>query len=87
MADHLRSSQDALSLNKIKFLVLDEADRLLEDTFVDDMELILSKVPEKRQTLLFTATMTDSLKQLQGNSFVFQSSADSYEIYYVYFKL
>lgn len=47
------------------FLVLDEADRLLEPTFESDLALILSTMPEERQTLLFSATMTNALITLQ----------------------
>jgi ATP-dependent RNA helicase DDX49/DBP8 len=46
--------------------VLDEADRLLSDTFAEDLGVIFDTVPEKRQTLLFTATMTENILQLQN---------------------
>uniref|UniRef100_A0A8C3NV78 RNA helicase n=1 Tax=Cyanoderma ruficeps TaxID=181631 RepID=A0A8C3NV78_9PASS len=68
LADHLRSSS-TFSLRKIKFLVLDEADRLLEQGCADfsaDLELILGAVPARRQTLLFSATLTATLSQLRG---------------------
>jgi len=45
--------------------VLDEADRLLSDTFAEDLAVIFDTIPEKRQTLLFTATMTENILQLQ----------------------
>ncbi len=45
--------------------VLDEADRLLEDNFGSQLETIFKVLPCKRQTLLTSATMTDTLKQLQ----------------------
>uniref|UniRef100_A0A8C3JHB2 Probable ATP-dependent RNA helicase DDX49 n=1 Tax=Calidris pygmaea TaxID=425635 RepID=A0A8C3JHB2_9CHAR len=67
LADHLRSS-NTFSLKKIKFLVLDEADRLLEQgcaDFTPDLEVILDALPARRQTLLFSATLTDTLKELQ----------------------
>jgi ATP-dependent RNA helicase DDX49/DBP8 len=44
--------------------VLDEADRLLSDTFAEDLAVIFDTIPEKRQTLLFTATMTENILQL-----------------------
>ena len=44
--------------------VLDEADRLLEDDFGDQLSTIFAAVPKKRQTLLFSATFTDTLKEL-----------------------
>jgi ATP-dependent RNA helicase DDX49/DBP8 len=45
--------------------VLDEADRMLEDNFGDQLQIIFGALPEKRQTLLFSATLTESLKQLE----------------------
>ncbi|XP_061172252.1 probable ATP-dependent RNA helicase DDX49 [Saccostrea echinata] len=64
LADHLQSC-DTFSLRKIKFLVLDEADRLIEDDFGEQLETIFKVLPKKRQTLLFSATMTKHLKDLQ----------------------
>ncbi|XP_038596548.1 probable ATP-dependent RNA helicase DDX49 isoform X2 [Tachyglossus aculeatus] len=68
LADHLRSSS-TFSIKKIRFLVMDEADRLLEQgctDFTKDLEVILGAVPARRQTLLFSATLTDTLKELRG---------------------
>uniref|UniRef100_A0A8D2I5S7 Probable ATP-dependent RNA helicase DDX49 n=1 Tax=Urocitellus parryii TaxID=9999 RepID=A0A8D2I5S7_UROPR len=68
LADHLRSS-NTFHIKKIRFLVMDEADRLLEQGCTDftvDLETILAAVPARRQTLLFSATLTDTLKELQG---------------------
>ncbi|KAB1260096.1 putative ATP-dependent RNA helicase DDX49 [Camelus dromedarius] len=68
LADHLRSS-NTFSIKKIRFLVMDEADRLLEQGCTDftvDLEAILAAVPAHRQTLLFSATLTDTLRELQG---------------------
>ncbi|XP_054252165.1 probable ATP-dependent RNA helicase DDX49 [Indicator indicator] len=68
LADHLRSS-NTFSLKKLKFLVLDEADRLFEQgcsDFTPDLEVILEAVPARRQTLLFSATLTDTLQELRG---------------------
>ncbi|CAB4015760.1 probable ATP-dependent RNA helicase DDX49 [Paramuricea clavata] len=62
-ADHLTST-DTFNLRRIKYLVLDEADRLLEDTFAADLEVIFSHVAEKRQTLLFSATLNDTIEEL-----------------------
>ena len=44
---------------------MDEADRLLEDNFGDQLQTIFAALPKKRQTLLFSATMTDTLKELE----------------------
>ena len=64
LADHLKST-DTFSLKQIRFLVLDEADRLLEPSFEEDLTEIFEALPEKRQTLLFSATLTDSLVRLK----------------------
>ncbi|CAM0137965.1 putative RNA helicase [Umbelopsis sp. WA50703] len=64
LRDHIQSSSGAADLKRIKYLVMDEADRLLSDTFTEDLEVIFNNIPEKRQTLLFTATMTDSILAL-----------------------
>ena len=45
--------------------VLDEADRLLEDNFGEQLQTIFAALPQQRQTLLFSATLTESLKQLE----------------------
>ncbi|PVV03815.1 hypothetical protein BB560_001704 [Smittium megazygosporum] len=63
LADHIRSNSDVVNFKKIKFLVLDEADRLLTDTFAPDMSVILESLPKERQTLLFTATITSAVYQ------------------------
>ncbi len=47
------------------FQVLDEADRLLESSFETDLEVIFDALPQKRQTLLFSATLTDTLSRLK----------------------
>ncbi len=51
----------ALKLNEIKFLVLDEADTMLDMGFIEDIEYIMSKTPSEKQTLLFSATMPDKI--------------------------
>lgn len=68
LADHIRSC-NTFSLKKIKYLIMDEADRLLEQgctDFTKDLEVILSAVPSQRQTLLFSATLTDTLQELKS---------------------
>lgn len=53
--------QGLLSLGKVKVLVLDEADRMLDMGFIDDVKQIISQTPAGRQTLLFSATMPDEI--------------------------
>ncbi|CAN6477753.1 unnamed protein product [Victoria cruziana] len=50
--------------SKTKFLVLDEADRVLDVGFEDELRVIFQNLPKERQTLLFSATMTDELRAL-----------------------
>lgn len=57
--DHIR--RGTLILNGVKFVVLDEADRMLDMGFRDDMDFILSRTPEKRQTAMFSATLPDEI--------------------------
>ncbi len=56
--------QRVLSLNDIQYFVLDEADRMLDMGFVHDVKRIIAKLPAKRQTLFFSATMPDEIKRL-----------------------
>ncbi|PKL37042.1 DEAD/DEAH box helicase [Candidatus Peregrinibacteria bacterium HGW-Peregrinibacteria-1] len=53
-----------LNLNHIKYLVLDEADEILNMGFKDDLDAILSETPKEKQTLLFSATMPSSITQI-----------------------
>lgn len=53
-----------LNLGSIRFVVLDEADRMLDMGFIDDIEFILSKTPRDRQTSLFSATMDEKVMRL-----------------------
>ena len=56
--------QGHVSLNSIQYFVLDEADRMLDMGFVHDVKRIIARLPEKRQTLFFSATMPGEIKQL-----------------------
>lgn len=57
-------AQGYIDLSKIEILVLDEADRMLDMGFIHDVEKIIAKVPAKRQTLFFSATMPESIMRL-----------------------
>jgi len=57
-------NQKYVHLDHIKMLVLDEADRMLDMGFVHDVKKIIAKVPAKRQTLFFSATMPNEIQQL-----------------------
>ncbi|MFD1368397.1 DEAD/DEAH box helicase [Actinoplanes sichuanensis] len=56
--------QKQLKLGSIRALVLDEADRMLDLGFLEDVEKILAMIPEQRQTMLFSATMPDPIVAL-----------------------
>ncbi|KAF8539670.1 P-loop containing nucleoside triphosphate hydrolase protein [Trichophaea hybrida] len=61
--DHMRNSQ-GFGVDTIEIIVLDEADRMLEDGFADELNEIINTIPKSRQTMLFSATMTDSVDKL-----------------------
>jgi ATP-dependent RNA helicase DDX27 len=63
LIDHLRNSP-SFNLDALDVLVLDEADRMLSDGFADELAEIIKSCPKSRQTMLFSATMTDSVDEL-----------------------
>ncbi len=62
MMDHIR--RETLDLVGLRFLVLDEADRMLDMGFAEDMEQILKATPQDKQTIFFSATFPESVEQL-----------------------
>ena len=60
--DHMR--RGSLRLNKLNFLVLDEADEMLNMGFYEDIQAILTEVPDERQTALFSATMPPAIMKI-----------------------
>jgi len=62
LLDH--QGQGNLNFSQLEVLILDEADRMLDMGFIRDIQKILALLPTSRQTLLFSATFTDEIKQL-----------------------
>jgi ATP-dependent RNA helicase DeaD len=63
--DHIKKG--TLPLNKINCLVIDEADRMLDMGFIEQVEAIMNELPRERMTMLFSATMSDEVKRLSLN--------------------
>ena len=62
LLDHI--ARETVSLNQVDFVVLDEADQMLEAGFLPDVTNILKQTPDNRQTLLFSATITKQVQSL-----------------------
>ncbi|WP_078427356.1 DEAD/DEAH box helicase [Alkalihalobacterium alkalinitrilicum] len=60
--DHIE--RETLSLDEIKYLIIDEADEMLNMGFIDDVEAILNELPEQRVTMVFSATMPKDVENL-----------------------
>lgn len=69
--------QNKLSLKRIEFLVLDEADRMLDMGFQRDINKILALLPKQRQNLLFSATFSKEIKKLANGFLVNQVMVES----------
>ena len=64
---HLENTK-GFSLDNLKYLVLDEADKLLDMDFEKQLDKILEAIPKERNTMLFSATMTNKVSKLQRAS-------------------
>jgi len=62
MLDHLRHK--SVNLSKVRFVILDEADKMFEMGFVDDVRSILQHTPKMKQTMLFSATIDKKVREL-----------------------
>lgn len=62
LLDHIK--QKHITLNKVEIVVLDEADRMLDMGFIDDIRTIMQMLPKPRQTLLFSATFSPPIRKL-----------------------
>lgn len=65
LLDHV--SQKTIDLSAVETVVLDEADRMLDMGFIRDIRRILKLIPEQRQSLLFSATFSDEIRELANN--------------------
>ncbi|MDX5420961.1 MAG: DEAD/DEAH box helicase [Hymenobacteraceae bacterium] len=66
LTDHL--NRRTIDLSQVKLLVLDEADKLLEMGFEEELDQVIASLPRKRQAVLFSATMPEEVKELISNS-------------------
>ncbi len=64
LLDHI--SQKTIDLSGIEFLILDEADRMLDMGFINDIKKVLAILPAQKQTLLFSATYSNDIKKLSN---------------------
>ncbi len=62
LLDHI--SQKTIDLSRVDFLILDEADRMLDMGFINDIKKVLAVLPKQRQNLLFSATFSNEIKKL-----------------------
>jgi ATP-dependent RNA helicase RhlE len=65
LLDHLQ--QKSIDLSGIKILVLDEADRMLDMGFINDVRKIIARIPQDRQTMMFSATMGSDIEHLAND--------------------
>lgn len=86
--------QRIIELDTIRYFVLDEADRMLDMGFIDDIKKIIRRLPEKKQTILFSATIVPEIRKLASSMMnkpvsvsvtpeVMESSLIDQSVYYV----
>jgi ATP-dependent RNA helicase DeaD len=91
MLDHLR--RKTIDFRNVRFLILDETDKMLEMGFIYDVEKIVSYVPNNRQTLMFSATIMGNIHRLMNkhlrNPIVIktQSQVDKNKLHQTYFDI
>jgi ATP-dependent RNA helicase DeaD len=91
MLDHLR--RRTIDLRNVRFLILDETDKMLEMGFIDDVEKIISFTPRNRQTLMFSATIMGSIHRLMNrhlrNPVVIKtkSQVDKSKLHQIYYDI
>lgn len=91
LLDHLQGR--TLNLSRVKFLVLDEADRMLDMGFIRDVESIIKFCPRQRQTLLFSATISQEIREiakrhLRNPAYVaVNNQVDPSKLYQVYYDV
>ena len=91
MLDHIR--RKTIDFNYVKFLVIDETDKMLEMGFIEDVDKIIQYIPKKRQTLMFSATIENCIYSLMNkhlrNPVVIktQSQVDKNKLEQVYYDI
>jgi len=91
MLDHLR--RQTIDFRNVRFLVIDETDKMLDMGFIDDVEKIIRYAPKKRQTLMFSATIMGSIHRLMNkhlnNPVIIktQSQVDKSKLEQVYYDI
>jgi len=75
LLDHVK--QKNINFSKVEIVVLDEADRMLDMGFIDDIRTIMQMLPKQRQTLLFSATFADPIRKLARD---FMNSPEQIEV-------